>query len=560
MLLSLLLALAQKADEPRLTSGRPIPPEQSCYDVKHYDLQIRVDPATQSIQGEVTITFKLLRDSDGVELDLDSRLVVSAVTTGWIAIDHDDHGPARFTHVQGVLRVSAPETFQRHVTHPETLFTVSVRYGGQPREAPRPPWDGGFVWSRTKGGAPWVATCNQMQGADLWWPCKDQPDDEANSADITVSVPKPLVCVSNGKLLSVDDDADGSRRFHWRVSTPINTYGIALNIAPYETITRDYTSVAGDTFPVTYWVLPENLEKGKILFEDILRQMAFFESVFGPYPFRADKYGVAETPHLGMEHQTIIAYGNNYKMDRWGEDRGYDELHLHEFAHEWWANLVTCANWNDFWIHESFASYAQALYAEHVGGEKAYFTEMREQMRFVNQAAIAPRAKKSTAEMYFGDQPGSPGGDIYAKGAWVLHTLRWLLGDEPFFRALRRMAYPDPAKEKTTDGSACRFATTDEILRIAEETSGVELDWFFEVYLRQPALPELTARLQGEELRLEWRSPTGQPFPMPVEVQLGSESVRVECPGGQGRLDLGKNSFYLVDPRDRVLRVGNGQR
>jgi aminopeptidase N len=394
-----------------------------------------------------------------------------------------------------------------------------------------------------------------MQGADLWWPCKDQPDDEASSVDILASVPEPLVCASNGKLVEVTAAEKGWRTFHWKVSTPINSYGIALNIAPYETITRDYTSVAGDTFPVTYWVLPENLDEGKVLFEDILRQMAVFEELFGPYPFRGDKYGVAETPHLGMEHQTIIAYGNGYKMDLWGEDRGYDELHLHEFAHEWWANLVTCANWNDFWIHESFASYAQALYAEKVVGEKAYFTEMREQEHFANQAAIAPREKRSTAEMYFGDRPGAPGGDIYSKGAWVLHTLRWLVGDETFFPALRRMAYPDPALEKRSDGSACRFATTEEIRAIAERESGMDLAWFFEVYLRQPELPVLAAKQKGSALLLEWESPTGAAFPMPVEVQLGTEYVRVPCPEGKGRVEIGKHSSFEVDPRKRVLRA-----
>lgn len=564
MLLSLLLALAQKSAEPRLTSGRPIPPEQSCYDVTEYSLALRVDPEEHSIEGSVATTARLLRASDEIVLDLDDRLKVSKVLDqSGPQCSPFEGRPMEFIQRNGEVRIRSPEFWKEG-----SMFTVRVFYGGKPREAPRPPWDGGFVWSKTKSGAPWIATCNQMQGADLWWPCKDQPDDEADHVFLQVSVPKELVVASNGRPVGIEDDIDigawaarpGWRNYQWSVSTPINSYGIALNIAPYETITRDYTSVAGDTFPVTYWVLPENKEKGKVLFEDILRQMAYFESIFGPYPFRADKYGVAETPHLGMEHQSIIAYGNEYKMDRWGEDRGYDELHLHEFAHEWWANLVTCANWNDFWIHEGFASYAQALYAEHVGGEKSYFTEMREQMHFANRAAIAPREKRSTAEMYFGDVPGSPGGDIYSKGAWVLHTLRWLIGDEAFFRALRRMAYPDPAKEKTTDGSACRFATTDEFLAIAEKESGVDLDWFFEVYLRQPKLPVLVQRNEQDGLHLEWTSPTGQPFPMPVEVQLGQEYVRVECPGGKGVIDLGKNSFHLVDPRDRVLREGNGGR
>jgi aminopeptidase N len=529
-----------------LTSGRPIPPEQACYDVQHYDIAVSVDPERRSIQGRVRATLHMLAASRALVFDLDERLKVSA-----LALEPDSR--ARFEQRRGEVVVRLDEELEEGARP-----TVVIEYGGVPREAPRPPWDGGFVWSRTPSGAHWIATANQMQGADLWWPCKDQPNDEAQSVDVHVRVPKPLVCASNGRLERVEEEA-GTRTFHWRVSTPINSYGIALNIAPYETITREHRSVSGEAFPVTYWVLPENRAKGLVLFEDILRQMRALEELFGPYPFRADKYGVAETPHLGMEHQSIIAYGNGYRNDLWGEDRGYDELHLHEFAHEWWANLVTAESWSDFWIHEGFASYAQALYAERVGGQRAYFAEMREQMHFANQAAIAPRERKSTAEMYFGDRQGSPGGDIYAKGAWVLHTLRWLMTDEAFFPALRRMAYPDPALEKTTDGSACRFATTDEILRTSEESSGMELDWFFEVYLRQPRLPALSAKARGGALVLEWTSPTGEPFPMPVEVTLGGEHVRVPCPGGKGRLEFGGRSDWAVDPRDRVLREGNGE-
>lgn len=543
-----------------LTSGRPMPPEQACYDVREYVLSVRVDPEASAIAGRLEMRADLVSASDTIVLDLDGRLTVSRVTMNKIPAGLEALAePVPFEHKDGELRIQAKSHMALH-----SPFTVTVEYDGKPREAPMAPWDGGFVWAKTPSGAPWIATANQMQGADLWWPVKDQPDDEADRVLILVSVPKPLVVASNGKLMGVLEDFDalstpneraGWNTYQWAVSTPINSYGIALNIAPYQTITRDYTSVAGDTFPVTYWVLPENLAKGKVLFEDILRQMAYFESVFGPYPFRGDKYGVAETPHLGMEHQSIIAYGNNYKMDRWGADRGYDELHLHEFAHEWWANLVTCKNWNDFWIHESFASYAQALYAEHVGGEKAYFQEMGEQKSFANKAAIAPRAPKSTAEMYFGDKEGAPGGDIYYKGSWALHSLRWLVGDEKFLRALRRMAYPDPTLEQKTDGSACRFATTEEILAIAEQECGLELDWFFEVYLRQPKLPELAWKEQGGKLKLEWTSPTKAPFPMPVEVKLGNEYVRVECPNGKGELDLRGAQGFTVDPRLRALRA-----
>jgi aminopeptidase N len=563
MLYPLVTAVFAIQSGPELTSGRPIPPEQSCYDVEEYDLRVRVDPEARAIEGRVYVSARMLAPSAWVVLDLDERLTVDAVFVG-ASDGADSRGealqPAHFERPAGEIRVPSAPLFRPG----DSSFRVRVDYRGKPREAPNPPWDGGFVWSKTPSGAPWIATCNQMQGGDLWWPCKDQPNDEARRAFIRVTLPDGLVVATNGVQFEVARNYDviqgQSRRgwstYHWRVSTPINTYGIALNIAPYKTITRQYESVSGDSFPITYWVLPENLQKGIGLMSDIVQQMKQFEQLFGPYPFRADKYGVAETPHLGMEHQTIIAYGNNYKLDRWGEDRGYDELHLHEFAHEWWANLVTAENWNDFWIHESFASYAQALYAEHVGGQEKYFSEMREQKRFANQAAIAPRAKKSTAEMYFGDRPDSPGGDIYYKGSWVLHTLRWLLTDEEFFPALRLMAYPDPALEKTKDGQACRFATTDEIQWIAEQSSGVKLDWFFEVYLRQPKLPVLDTRLEGGELVLSWTSPTGAPFPMPVEVELGGQLLRVECPLGTGRLALGGRQDYRVDPRERVLRAG----
>ncbi len=557
---AVLMFLCAFGGERKLTSGRPVPPEQACYDVLSYDLSVRVDPEKRAIDGRVVMRARLLAASQSIALDLDEHLKVKSVA----ALDVQEASTPLavatglgFSHEGGEIRVDTGALTNQAGSE----FTLAVEYAGQPREAPMPPWDGGFVWSKTPRGAHWIATANQMQGADLWWPCKDQPDDEPDSMDIRVTVPEPLTCASNGRLVRLENGKDGWRTFHWHVSTPINAYGVALNIAPYETLSREYQSTAGDVFDVIYWVLPENLERGKALFEDILRQMRGLEELFGPYPFRGDKYGVAETPHLGMEHQSIIAYGNEYRGNPWGEQYGFDMLHLHEFAHEWWANLVTCANWNDFWIHEGFASYAQALYCERVVGQKGYFAEMASLRRHIaNRAAVAPREKRSTAEMYFGDQEGSPGGDIYNKGAWILHSLRWLLGDEDFFLALRRMAYPDPELEQATDGRACRFATTDELRAIAEQVSGRDLAWFFELYLRQPALPELEHRVKDGELRLAWKAPGKLSCPMPVEVQIGGEFVRVECPDGQGVLPLGGREDFAVDPRDRVLRAGNRAR
>jgi len=545
-LLLSLLPTGSALQDPTSTSGLPLPPEQAAFDVLHYDLALRVYPEKRSIDGALTMRARVVEPTEAILLDLDDRLDVGRVSSGDRRL--------RFDHDEGRIRVRSKELF----AEPGAEFELVVEYGGKPRVATRPPWDGGFTWERTGDGSPWIATSCQGEGADLWWPCKDQPSDEPDAFDLHVTVPVPLVCASNGRLVSREDAGKGWQTWNWHVSTPINNYGIALNIAPYATIEGELQSVAGETFPVTYWVLPENRAKGEALFEEILADLRFFEDVFGPYPFRIDKYGVAETPHLGMEHQSITAYGNGYQGNPWGKQQGFDFLLHHEMAHEWWANLVTARNWNDFWIHEGFGTYAQALYVERLHGLAEYHVEMAQHRRnILNRGAVAPRGSRATEEMYFSEEGSdSPGGDIYDKGSWILHTLRYLLGDETFFRVLRRMAYPDPALEKITDGGQCRFATTDELLAIAEEHSGRELDWFFELYLRQPALPELEHDVKGGELRLSWKTPQDLPFPMPVEVLVGGERTRVEMPEGWAAVEVGRATWEL-DPDDWVLREGN---
>ena len=546
LLLSGLLAFGAVDDSE--TSGRPLPPGQACYDVTHYDLALKVDPETESIEGRMRMEATLLEGTSEVVLDLHDRLTVRSVSV--------EGRDAQFVHEAGEIRIQPVKALD----DVGSTIEVVVEYGGKPRVAPRPPWDGGFTWTETKAGAPWIATSCQGQGADLWWPCKDQPGDEPETMAITVTVPEGLVAACNGKLLGVDEAEDGWSRYRWFVSMPISTYSVALNIAPYRTIERTHTSIAGEEFPVIYYVLPENYDKGLVLMEDILKQMVFMEDTFGPYPFRADKYGVAETPHLGMEHQSIIAYGNRYSGNPWGSEHGFDFLHMHEFAHEWWANLVTARNWKDFWIHESFGTYSEALYVEHVSGFEGYKLQMSEKRgRMLNAAPIAPREDRSTNEMYFSDDnPNAPGIDIYNKGSWVLHTLRWLVGDERFFEFLRRMAYPTPEMEAITDGGQCRFSTTDEVIEIAERVTGQELDWFFALYVRQPHLPRLEVARGADGLELAWDVPEGLEFPMPVQVRIGDELLRVEMPGGKARVAVPQGADVEVDPHAWLLRVREG--
>ena len=537
------LALAASEEEELNTSGGALLDEQACFDVIHYDLAIEVMPDTRSIKGTLTMTADAVSAAREIALHLDQRLHVIQVNAG--GDTSLERVPA--VHEDGMIHVDT----SAHTAEPGARFRVQVVYEGVPLEAPRPPWEGGFTWATTKDGSPWIATSCQGEGADLWWPCKDHPSDKPESFDLHVTVPAGLVCATNGRRLS-SETAGGLTTSHWRVTTPIANYTVALNIAPYLEISRTVKSVAGDEYPVIFWALPENEEKARAFMDEIVEHLAFFEEFCGPYPFRGDKYGVVETPHLGMEHQSIIAYGNKYKGD---PNFDYDWLHHHELAHEWWANLVTCSDWADFWIHEGIGTYMQPLYLERKFGREAYDKKMRlDLLRVLNRGPVAPSGPRTTDSIYFSQEgDDAPGIDIYMKGSWICHSLRWLLGDETFFQVLRRWAYPDPALEKTTDGSAVRFSDTDEIQAIAERVSEVDLDWFFNAYLRTAALPELVHSTKDGVLNMEWRAAGGGIFPMPVEIEVGGELRRVEMPDGRAAVEVG-DAKVRVDPNRRVLK------
>jgi aminopeptidase N len=515
-------------------------PEQAAYDVTFYDLRIRLNPADSSIAGSLDAYARIEETISDFVLDLDPRLTVYSVhLTSGAAV----HAALEFERRGGKLWIHLPEE-----ALPGALTGVQVRYGGKPRPAPNAPWSGGLSWSRTPALQPWIATTCQQEGPDIWWPSKDHPSDKPDSMALHVTVPDPLVVATNGRLVDRESNDDGTTTYHWFVSTPVSSYNVALNIAPYRTVEETYTSVTGETFPIIFWTLPENHERGRLLMPEIIEHMRFFEDVAGPYPFRADKYGVVETPHLGMEHQTIIAYGARFRNGAMtgGVDWGFDALHHHELSHEWFGNLMTNADWSDMWLHEGFGSYMQPLYLERTQGEhvaRAYMASILPNIS--NRSPVAPRESQTAKQIY--------GGDIYFKGAWVLHTLRYLLGDDPFFRIIRRLAYPDPAMERVRDGSHTHFATTDWFIALAEEESGTDLEWFFEVYLRQPQLPRLVTQRTADELELRWTVPPGLKFTLPVDVELNGETVRVAMDGGQGLVTLAAGVEPVVDPLGWIL-------
>jgi aminopeptidase N len=533
-------------------SGGLLMPEQASYDVTYYDLDVEVEPADSTISGQVIVHARVGSPLEWLVLDLVPELEVRSTRL----VDGESSDELPVERKGGKLWLKLPRTYQ-----PGETLAAAISYGGKPPVAKRPPWDGGFTWARTASDEPWIATTCQGEGADVWWPVKDHVSDEPDSMSIRVTVPDPLVVASNGKLIETESVDGGRTAYRWFVSTPINAYNVALNIAPYRVIADELRSVSGDVFPVLFYVLPVDYDKGVGFMPEIMRHLRFYEDRLGPYPSRADKYGVAQTPHLGMEHQTIIAYGagfSNLSMRPDG-DFGFDKLHHHELSHEWWGNLVTNADWKDWWIHEGFGTYMQVLYAEELDGEEGYMRYLDAIRPMIgNRQAVAPRESMTVAEM--GDR------DIYFKGAWILHTLRYLIGEDRLDQSLRRMAYPSRALESVKDGGQFRFASTEDFIGIVEEVSGRDLSWFFETYLRQPMLPELRVGREGTTLALAWITPNGLPFPMPVEVSIGDDLVTVDMEDGIAALQIPQDAVVVADPRRRILKseppetVGSGLR
>src|SRR4051812_39292718 len=533
------VAQRQLGVRPTATGG-PLKFEEAVYDVQSYDVTLNVDPNTRSISGTTVMTAKTVIPTDVIMLDLDTPYTISKVTDG-------TGKDLRYERTPDTVRIFFP--FSKQVGE---LITTSFTYAGAPREAPRPPWVGGFMWAKTPSGADWISVALQNDGADLMFPVKDHPSDKAAMAAMHITVPDPLIAAGPGKLESVKKNVNGTSTFNWRMTNPIANYSIVFNAAPYKTIEDKYKSISGDTLPIVFYVLPEDADKAPRLIEEQKKYLAYYEKYLGPYPFRTQKVGIVETPHLGMEHSTDIAYGNQFKFDA----DGTDWLLLHEFGHEWWANLVTAADWKDFWLHEGFQSYMDTLYQEYLHGQDAYLKAMNARVAGLkNLQPIAPRDAKISYQVYM-DAPDykNSDGDIYGKGALFLHTLRYLIGDKAFFNALHHMAYPTKEMETYTDGRQERLVTTDDFLTIAEQDSGMKLDWLFEVYLRQPKLPKLVSEVSGNTLNIRWETPDNLPFPMPIDVEVNGKTQRVEMPGGKASVNF-SGASPVVDPKGWVLKA-----
>jgi len=479
-----------RADTLRGTHG----PERSWWDVTFYDLHVRVSPADSTIAGWNAISYRVVEPAAELQIDLQEPLVVDSVLQDGKRLSGRREGNALF------VALRAPQPMGG-------VKTVTIHYHGTPRAAVNPPWDGGFIWRRDPAGAPWVATANQGLGASVWWPLKDWGGEEPDSQRVAITVPEPMVNVSNGRLRGVRPNGDGTTTWEWFAGSPINNYGIAVNAGDYAHWTEFYQGEAG-VLTLDFWPLAVNEAVAREHWQQTRPMLACFEDWFGPYPWYEDGFKLIETPHLGMEHQSAVAYGNEYRNGYRGRDlsgtgRGltWDFIIIHEAAHEWFANNISMRDAADMWIHESFANYAENLYVECQTGSAAAGAE------YVIGTRASIRNDRPVQGIHGVNYEGS--GDMYYKGGNLLHAIRQIIDDDARWRGILRGLNADLGR--TTVSGA-------DVEAYISSRAGTDLSKVFDQYLRTTDVPVLEWRREAGTLRHRWTNAV-EGFDMPVRVR-----------------------------------------
>lgn len=500
-----------------------ITPERSWWDLVYYHLDIEVDPKKKSIYGKNSVFYKVLKQKQSLQIDLQEPMEIQGFYQDEQELKYLREGDAYFVQLESPQEVG-------------TVRKLEIRYGGEPRISPNPPWSGGLTWEKDKKGKPFIANSNQGDGASLWWPCKDHMYDEPDSMLISVTVPDPLMNISNGKLRSKEKLAGGKTAFHWFVSNPISNYGVNISIADYAHFSEEYLGEKG-MLSMDYYVLKENLAKAKIQFRDAPRLMRAFEHWFGPYPFYEDGFKLIEVPYLGMEHQSAVTYGNGYQQGYKGKDFSetgwgltFDYIIIHEAGHEWFANNITYRDIADMWIHESFTTYSESLFLDYHYGVlagNAYLQGARQVIK--NDIPIIGD--------YEVNQRGS--GDMYFKGANILHTLRqWINQDEKWRTILRKM---------NTQFYHQTVSTQDIEGFLAKETD-LPLKPFFDQYLRTAMVPLFQYYWNNGRLHYRWQEVVAD-FSMPIKLhQQGQTYWLSPKPTWQSTDRLKAEMMFETDP------------
>jgi aminopeptidase N len=502
--------------------------ERLWWDVKYYHLDIKVNPSDSTITGSNTIKYEVLQEYSRMQIDLQEPMDIYKVVQDGKSLKYTKDGNAFFVELDATQMIG-------------TTKELTVFYGGKPKVAVNPPWDGGITWKKDGNGKLFIASSCQGLGASVWWPNKDHMYDEVESMLISVNVPGDLTDVSNGRLQSVKELEDGTKTYNWYVSNPINNYGVNINIGDYVSFSEKYKGEKGN-LDCTYYVLRDNLAKAKEQFKDVTRMLKAFEHWFGPYPFYEDSYKLVEAPYLGMEHQSSVTYGNGFKNGYRGRDLSgtgwglkFDFIIIHESGHEWFANNITYKDIADMWIHESFTNYSESLFLEYYYGKEAGYTYVRGIRKNIQN-------DKPIIGSYDVNNEGSS--DMYYKGANMLHTIRQIVNDNEKWRAILR-------------GLNSTFyhqtVSTKQIEDYLTAAVGIDLSTVFNQYLRDTRIPTLEYYFKDYTLGFRWTNCVSG-FNMPVKVTVDGKEKWIkpqttweqeDITIGNQKLEIDKN-FYVA--------------
>jgi aminopeptidase N len=489
-----------------------ITPERAWWDVASYNIYVAPDYKTKTIRGWNQLSFDI--NSDGknrkMQIDLQQPMVIDSIIFNKKQLKNFKRNGNVYLIDFGNFKFTAARTLVKK-DKAIPLHSITIYFHGKPREAINPPWDGGWIWGKDAQGRPWMTVACQGLGASVWYPCKDYQGDEPDlGALIQVLVPDTLVAVSNGRLYSKDDQEDGTMLYTWQVKNPINNYNIVPYIGKYVHFSDNYTGETGQNLSLDYWVLDYNLEKAKKQFESNVKPMIkAFEYWFGPYPFYEDGYKLVESSHLGMEHQSATAYGNHYLNGYLGTDLSgtgwglkWDYIIVHESGHEWFANNITTNDIADMWVHEGFTMYSEALFIEYYYGKQAADEYVQGIRRHIDN-------DKPVIGPYGVNQEGS--GDMYNKGANLLHTVRQVINNDSVFRSILRGLNRD-FYHKTVDSK--------DVEAYFSKHSGKDLSKIFDQYLRTTKIPVLEYKITNDKLSYRWTNIVPG-FAMPVKLEEG---------------------------------------
>lgn len=486
-------------------------PERACYNAYYYDLHLKINPEDHSISGYNVIAFKALERFNVMQVDLFKNMVIDSILFGHNRLEYIRDGNAVFVEFSP-RKNKVGRIGRLFFLNEGKVDSIKICYHGKPQVAKTPPWDGGFVWAKDSLGKPWVGVACEGTGASLWWPCKDHLSDKPDSMRMTFDVPSGLMCVSNGRLRSEKNIDNNYTRFTWFVSYPIINYDVTFNLADYAHIS-DYYVNNKDTLTLDYYVLSYNKDKAQKQFEQVKPMLACYEKFFGKYPFYRDGYKLVEANYWGMEHQSCVEYGNHYHNNEFG----FDFIIIHESAHEWWGNSLSCSDPADMWLHEAFATYAEALYIECTQDYKTSVKYLyTQQKRIGNKYPII-----GPYDVNF--QGTENDDDEYFKGTWMLQTFRHVLNNDSLFFSIFR-GLQEKFKYSSTN--------TEEVIAYINKITGKDYTPFFNEYLHHSSPPIFEYKVKsipgiGIMLTYRWDSVV-KGFEIPVTIHyIGNHDTLV---------------------------------